>query len=174
VAVAVKEGDTSIQRTVAWQLSGSEAPGFQSAALRRVARPRGPINRRALTPAVVQNQTLARPMVKLLQTLPPVNRVVITVPPRIFVGRMATIRSISDAANTPHIDQARLAAANFNATVRPPVLTIHETQGQGFRAIDDGGRRAQIDIGTRQAAVAHLSKLRGSASPSKSCSVFLT
>ena len=160
VAVSVKEGDTSIQRTVAWQLSGSEAPGFQSAALRRVARPRGPINRRALTPAVVQNQTLARPMVKLLQTLPPVNRVVVTVPPRIFVGRMATIRSISDAANTPHIDQARLAAANFNATVRPPVLTIHETQGQGFRAIDDGGRREpRLTSEFRQAAVAHLSKL---------------
>ena len=46
-----------MQRTVAWQVSGSEAPGFESAVLRRVARPRGPINRRALTAPVVQTQT---------------------------------------------------------------------------------------------------------------------
>ena len=78
VAVSVQDGQTSIQRTVAWQLNGSQAPGFESATLRRVARPRGPINRRALTPAVVQNQTFARPMVKLTQTLPPVDRIVIT------------------------------------------------------------------------------------------------
>ncbi|MDF0673275.1 MAG: hypothetical protein P0120_02875 [Nitrospira sp.] len=160
VAVSVKVGDTNVQRTVAWQMSGSEAPGFQSAALRRVARPRGPINRRALTPAVVQNQTFARPMVKLLQTLPPVNRVVMTPPPRIFVGRMATIKSVSDVANTPHIDQARLVPANFNSTVRPPVLTIRETQGEGFRAVDDGGlREPTLMAEFRQAAVAHLSKL---------------
>ena len=73
VAVSVQDGQTSMQRTVAWQLNGSQAPGFESATLRRVARPRGPINRRALTPAVVQNQTFARPMVKLTQTLPPVD-----------------------------------------------------------------------------------------------------
>ena len=113
VAVSVQEGQTIIQRTVAWQLNGSQAPGFQSAALRRVARPRGPINRRALTPAVVQNQTFARPMVKLTQTLPPVDRVVITGPPRIFVGRMVTIKSVSDAALTPQIDPAKLTPANI-------------------------------------------------------------
>ena len=142
VAVSVQEGQTSVQRTVAWQLNGSQAPGFQSATLRRVARPRGPINRRALTPAVVQNQTFARPMVKLTQTLPPVDRVVITGPPRIFVGRMVTIKSVSDAALTPQIDPARISTpANVSAAVRPPVLTIHETQGPGFRAIDDGGSR---------------------------------
>lgn len=160
VAVSVNVGDTNIQRTVAWQLSGSEAPGFQSAALRRVARPRGPINRRALTPAVVQNQTVARPMMKLLTTLPPVDRVVITPPSRIFVGRMATIKSVSEVANTPHIDQTRLAPTNFNPAVRPPVLTIRGPQGDIFRAVDDGGRREPTLMAEfRQAAVAHLSKL---------------
>lgn len=160
VAVSVKVGDTTIQRTVAWQVNGSEAPGFQSAALRRVARPRGPVNRRALTPAIVHTQIVARPMVKLLQTLPPVNRVVITLPPRIFVGRMATIKSVSDVANTPQIDQARLVATSFNVTVRPPALTIHETQGQGFRAVDEGGsREPTLTSEFRQAAATHLSKL---------------
>src|SRR5688572_19918911 len=131
VAVSVQDGQTSIQRTVAWQLNGSQAPGFESATLRRVARPRGPINRRALTPAVVQKQTLARPMVKLTQTLPPVDRIVITVPPRIFVARMATIKSVSDVALTPQIDSARLTSTTISTATRPPVLTIHETQGQG-------------------------------------------
>lgn len=194
VAVSIKEGETNVQRTVAWQLSGSEAPGFQSATLRRVARPRGPINRRALTPVVVHNQTFARPMVKLLQALPPVNRVVIPTPPRVLVGRMSTIRSVSDAANTPQIDQARLVPANFSVpispsifdpTVRPPFrpsvvirpsigpgierpprpsgltsLTIRETQGQGFRALDDGGPgEPRLMTEFRQAAFAHLSKL---------------
>lgn len=160
VAVSVKVGDTNIQRTVAWQLNGSEVPGFQSAALRRVARPRGPINRRALTPAVVQNQTFARPMVKLLQTLPPVNRVVMTVPPRVFVGRMATIKSVSDVANTPQIDQTRLVPTNFTSIVRPPVLTIRGPEGDLFRAVDDGGwREPTLMAEFRQAAVAHLSKL---------------
>ena len=195
VAVSIKEGETTVQRTVAWQLSGSEAPGFQSAALRRVARPRGPINRRALTPVVVRNQTFARPMVKLLQALPPVSRVVLPSPPRALVGRMATIRSVSDAAGTPQIDQARLVPANFSVplsptsfdpTVRPPFrpsiirpsvirpsvgteierpprlsgLTIRETQGQGFQALDDGGAgEPRLKAEFRQAAFAHLSKL---------------
>ena len=159
VAVSVQEGPTIIQRTVAWQLNGSQAPGFQSAALRRVARPRGAINRRALTPAVVQNQTFARPMVKLTQTLPPVDRIVITRPPRILVARMATIKSVSDVAVTPQIDSARLTPASFNATVRPPVLTIHETQGEGFRAIDDGSSEPTLMAEFRVAAAAHLSKL---------------
>ena len=37
VAVSVQEGQTNVQRTLAWQLNGSQAPGFQSATLRRVA-----------------------------------------------------------------------------------------------------------------------------------------
>lgn len=187
VAVSVKVGESNVQRTVAWQLSGSEVPGFQSAVLRRVARPRGAINRRALTPAIVQTQIVARPMMKLFQSLPPVNRIVIIPPPRIFVGRMATIKSVSDAAGTPHIDQTRLVPSNFTSTVpppiftppvqpsvlrseikplvftptvRPPVLTIHETQGQSFRAVDDGGpREPTLMTEFRQAAFAHLSKL---------------
>ena len=164
VAVSVQDGQTSIQRTVAWQLNGSEAPGFESATLRRVARPRGPINRRALTPAVVQNQTLARPMVKLTQTLPPVTRIVITRPPRILVAQMVTIKSVSDVAQTPQFDSVRLTSPTINTAVRPPVLTIHETQGPGFREIDDEFREATLFAEFRAAAAAHLSKLvrRGS------------
>jgi hypothetical protein len=159
VAVSVQDGQTSIQRTVAWQLNGSQAPGFESATLRRVARPRGPINRRALTPAVVQNQTVARPMVKLTQTLPPVGRIVITAPPRIFVGRMVTIKSVSDAALTPQIDSVRLSPTTINTAVRPPVLTFHETQGQTFRAIDEEFREPPPVAEFRAAAATHLSKL---------------
>ena len=169
VAVSVQDGQTSIQRTVAWQLNGSQAPGFESATLRRVARPRGPINRRALTPAVVQNQTFARPMVKLTQTLPPVDRVVITGPPRIFVARMVTIKSVSDAALTPQIDSARLTSTSISTAVRPPVLTIHETQGPGFRAIDDEFREATLMAEFRAAASAHLSKLVRLGSIGKIC-----
>ena len=160
VAVSVQEGQTIVQRTVAWQLNGSQAPGFQSAALRRVARPRGAINRRALTPAVVQNQTLARPMVKLTQTLPPVDRVVITGPPRIFVGRMVTIKSVSDAALTPQFDPAKLTPANIaNTNFRPPVLTIRETQGRSFQSFDDEFSEVTLTAEFRAAAGAHLTKL---------------
>ena len=56
-----------------------------------------------VTPAVVQNQTLARPMVKLTQTLPPVDRIVIAGPARIVCRRMVTMKSVSgccgDASN---------------------------------------------------------------------------
>jgi hypothetical protein len=159
VAVSVPDGQTSLQRTVAWQLNGSQAPGFESATLRRVARPRGPINRRALTPAVVQNQTFARPMVKLTQALPPVDRVVVQVPPRNFVGRMVTIKSVSDAAATPQFDSARLTSTTISAAARPPVLTIHETQGQGFQERGNESREATLFAEFRQAASAHLSKV---------------
>ena len=160
VAVSVQDGQTTIQRTVAWQLNGSQAPGFQSATLRRVARPRGPINRRALTPAVVQNQTLARPMVKLTQTLPPVDRIVITGPARRVVGQMVTIKSVSDVAATPQIDSVRLSPTTVSGAVRPARLLIHETQSPGFLAIDDGGAVEHPLIAEfRGAASAHLSKL---------------
>jgi hypothetical protein len=160
VAVSVQEGQTIVQRTVAWQLNGSQAPGFQSAALRRVARPRGAINRRALTPAVVQNQTFARPMVKLTQTLPPVDRVVITGPPRIFVGRIVTIKSVSDAALTPQFDPAKLTPANIaDRNFRPPVLTIRETQGRSFQSFDDEFSEVTLTAEFRAAAGAHLTKL---------------
>jgi hypothetical protein len=159
VAVSVQDGQTSVRRTVAWQLNGSQAPGFESATLRRVARPRGPINRRALTPAVVQNQTLARPMVKLTQTLPPVDRIVITSPPRIVVARMVTIKSVSDVALTPQFDSARLTSTTISTSVRPPVLTIHETQGREFRADDEEFRETTLFAEFRAAAAAHLSKL---------------
>lgn len=164
VAVQVQEGQVSVQRTLAWQLNGSEAPGFQSAALRRAARPRGPINRRALTPAVVQSQTRARPMVRLTQTLPPVSRVVVTGPPRIFVGRMATIRSVSEAALTPQIDPGRLTSTNLQTTVRPPALTIRETQGQAFQWLDEEFQEPMLMAEFRAAATAHLARLaRGGA-----------
>jgi hypothetical protein len=93
---------------------------------------------------VVQNQTFARPMVSLTQTLPPVNRVVITGPPRIFVGTIVTIKGVSDVVLTPQIDPARLSPTNVTAAVRPPMLTIRETQGQGFREIDDEFREATL------------------------------
>jgi hypothetical protein len=160
VAVSVQEDQTIVQRTVAWQLNGSQAPGFQSAALRRVARPRGAINRRALTPAVVQNQTFARPMVKLTQTLPPVDRIVVTGPPRIFVGRIVTIKSVSDAALTPQFDPAKLTPANIaNINFRPPVLTIRETQGRSFQSFDDEFSEVTLTKEFRAAAGAHLTKL---------------
>jgi hypothetical protein len=158
VAVSVQEGQARVQRTMAWQLNRSEAPGFQSAALRRVARPRGPINRRALTPAVVQSQTFARPMVKLTQTLPPVDRLVNTGPPRIFVGRIVTIRSVSDAALTSQIDPVRLSAASIRTTARPPVLTIRETQGQAFQSLDEEFREPTLVAEFREAAATHLTR----------------
>ncbi|MEP7304356.1 MAG: hypothetical protein ABJA98_02450 [Acidobacteriota bacterium] len=168
VAVSVQEGQTNVQRTLAWQLNGSQAPGFQSATLRRVARPRGAINRRALTPAVVQNQTFARPMVSLTQTLPPVNRVVITGPPRIFVGTIVTIKGVSDAVLTPQIDPARLSSTSISAAVRPAQLRIQETQNPGFLAIDDGGvREPTLMAEFRAAASANLSKLVRIGSTSK-------
>jgi hypothetical protein len=160
VAVSVQEGQAIVQRTVAWQLNGSQAPGFQSAALRRAARPRGAINRRALTPAVVQNQTFARPMVKLTQTLPPVDRIVVTRPPRIFVGQMVTIKSVSDAALTPQFDPAKLTPANIgNTNFRPPVLTIRETQGPSFQSFDDEFSEVTLTREFRAAAGEHLTRL---------------
>ena len=138
VAVSVQDGQTSVQRTLAWQLSGSKAPGFQSATLRRVARPRGAINRRALTPAVVQNQTFARPMVSLTQTLPPVDRVVITGPPRIFVGTIVTIKGVSDAVLTPQIDPARSLAHQ------------HQQRGASRRADDPRDARSGVSSHRRR------------------------
>jgi len=160
VAVSVQDGQTTVQRTLAWQLDGSQAPGFQSATLRRVARPRGAINRRALTPAIVQNQTLARPMVALTQTLPPVGRVVVTGPPRIFVGTIVTIKGVSDAVLTPQIDPARLSATSISTAVRPPRLRIQEAQNPGFQALDDGSSvEPTLMAEFRAAATAHLSRL---------------
>jgi hypothetical protein len=159
IAVPVPEGQTTLQRTVAWQLNGSQAPGFESATLRRVARPRGPINRRALTPAVVRAQTVARPMVKLTQTLPAVDRIVNAVPPRTLVAQMVTIKSVSDVAATPQFNPAKLTPANIAIPTRPPMLTINETQGRSFQDFDDEFSEIELFAEFRAAAAAHLSKL---------------
>lgn len=159
VAVSVQEGPNRVQRTLAWQLNGSQAPGFESAVLRRAARPRGPMNRRALTPAVVQNQTFARPMVKLTQALPPVNRVVVSGPPRIFVGRIVTIQSVSEAALTPQVDSAKLTAANVTAAFRPSSFMVRETQGDRFQSVDEEFQDPLLIAEFRAAASSHLSNL---------------
>ena len=162
VAVAVPEG----QRTVAWQVNGSAAPGFESAILRKVARPRGPINRRALTPLVLQTQTQARPMVKLLGTLPDVIRVVPIRPTRVVVGTMVTIKKVSDSAGTPQIDHTKLLPVSIPPTPiprgrRPQVFEIRETQGQSQRSIDNNFSTIEPRLlgEFRQAAAAHLTKV---------------
>jgi hypothetical protein len=161
VAVVAPEG----QRTVAWQISGSEAPGFQSAILRRVARPRGPINRRALTLPVLQMQVQARPMVKLMNALPDVIRKIPPRPTRIPVGTMVTIKKVSDNAGTPQIDQAKVVPAGIPATPiprgqRPQFFEIKETQGQSRRSIDNNfsAPEPRLIAEFRLAARAHLSK----------------
>ena len=162
VAVALPEG----QRTVAWQLSGSEAPGFESGTLRRLGRPRGPINRRALTAPVVQSLTQARPMVRLLDALPDVTRVVVVPPVRVPVGSIVTIQKVSAAAGTPAIDQAKVAPGNIPATPiprgqRPQNFVIHDTQGQSQRSIDNNfpAPEPRLLAEFRVAALAHLTKV---------------
>ena len=98
-------------------------------------------------------------MVKLTQTLPPVNRVVITNPPRIFVGRIVTIKGVSDAALTPQVDQAKLSSTNLSTFVRPPILTIRETQGQQFQWLDEEFQEVLL----MARATLELAKLRRSA-----------
>ena len=153
---------TAMQRTVAWQVNGSEAPGFESAVLRRVARPRGPINRRALTAPVLLTQTRARPMVKLLQTLPDVDRIVAQRPPRISVGTMVTIKNVSDRAGMPAVGSTAISGITIGEAPFPTFLQVRETQGRKQAALFGGV------VGTpvvprlmeefRQAAAAHLAK----------------
>ena len=162
VAVDVAVGTTSMQRTVAWQVSGSEAPGFESAVLRRVARPRGPINRRALTAPVLLTQTQARPLVKLLQTLPDVDRIVAQRPPRVAVGTMVTIKNVSDRAGMPTVGSTAISGITIGEAPFPTFLQVRETQGRKQAALFGGV------VGTpvvprlmeefRQAAAAHLAK----------------
>jgi hypothetical protein len=147
----VQSTDAAGARTIATDIWSSESPAFCSAVLRRVARPRGPLNRRSLPIQFLTTQT--RRLVKLLDPLP-------VAPPRVpFLLRpirpripgMVTVKRVSDAAGPPVIDASKLTPAKVQA----------EPAHGFFLWKVDHWERSSVSFGQdfRKAAFDHLSRV---------------
>lgn len=146
-------------RTAAAQVWSSVFPEFAIPALRRVARPRGPVNRRFLARDFVATQN--RRLVKLVDALPPPVRrpgtLQVTVIRRSIFSSMITIRQVSAAANLPSVDASKLTPAAVAA--QPAVgffVWINPTPqipGHWERST------AQFGQQLRQAALDHLNRV---------------
>ncbi len=102
--------------TVASKILESEFPAFSMATLRRVARPRGPLNRRAL--AGFESQPKKRPLVKLEDSLPvlrPRPLRPVPLPFRQRIPGMVTVKKVSDASGEPLVDSMKLTPAKVQA-----------------------------------------------------------
>ncbi len=138
-------------KTMAADILSSEFPAFCLAALRRAARPRGPVNRRALTPLFLSTHN--RRLVELLDSLPtgpprrpfPLRRVVQPAP------SLVTANKVSNAAGTPRVEAAKMSAASVQA----------EPSHGFFLWKTDHWERSSVAFGQefRQAAFDHLSRI---------------
>jgi hypothetical protein len=138
-------------QTMAAAIVSSEVPAFCLAALRRAARPRGPMNRRALSTQFLSIHN--RRLVKLFDSLPigPPRR---PFPLRPFVRpaqSLVTARKVSDAAGAPLVDTSKMTAASVQA----------EPSHGFFLWKTDHWERSSVAFGQefRQAAVDHLSRI---------------
>lgn len=147
-------------RTAAAQVWSSQFPEFAVPALRRVARPRGPINRRFLARDFVATQN--RRLVKLVDVLlPPVRRPgslsslpVIT---RQLVSSMISIRKVSAAAGLPSVDANKLTPA---AVAAQPAGGFFVWKTDPTGQIPGHWERSSVQFGQqlRQAALDHLNR----------------
>src|SRR5262249_15209112 len=135
--------------------------------LRRVARPRGAINRRFLPASVRQAQT--RPLMAFLQTpstLPPSPRPVNYmpyIPPRIIRGTMVTLAAMYPEEQTPQRffgteAEIRGAPGGYYSWIWN--TTGNQSQVQGYAGGHWELASAAFDRDFRDAAVAQLSRLQ--------------
>jgi hypothetical protein len=147
-------------RTSAAQVWSSEFPAFSAPALRRLARPRGPVNRRFLARDFVATQN--RRLVKLVDTLPPPVRrpgsLPVSVITRQLVSSMVSIRKVSAAAGLPSVDANKLTPA---AVAAQPAggFFVWKTDPSG--QIPGHWERSTVQFGQqfRQAALDHLNRV---------------
>ena len=147
-------------RTAAAQVWSSAFPEFSVPALRRVARPRGPVNRRFLSRDFVATQN--RRLVKLVDALPPPVRrpgsLPVTVLTRSTFSSMISIRKISAAAGLPSVDANKLTPA---AVAAQPAggFFVWKTDPSG--QIPGHWERSTVQFGQqfRQAALDHLNRV---------------
>jgi len=154
----IPAGGSAGLRTVGAQVWSSEFPDFCLPALRRVARPRGPLNRRFLARDFMATQN--RRLVRLLDTLPPALRRpgVSAGVTRQSVSAMISIRKISTAAGLPAVDAGRLTPANvLSQPVGGFFIWIVDPSGQ----ISGHWERSSALFGQqlRQAAFDHLNRV---------------
>ena len=127
-------------------------------ALRRVARPRGPVNRRFLARDFTATQN--RRLVKLVDTLPPPIRrpgsLPVTVITRTLFSSMISIRQVSAAAGLPSVDANRLTAAAVAAQPASGFFVWVNPTAQ----IPGHWERSSVQFGQqfRQAALDHLNR----------------
>lgn len=147
----VAASETTGAKTVATDIWSSEFPAFCTTLLRRVARPRGSVNRRFLPAQFLSTHT--RPLVKLLDHLP-------TVPPklpfllrplRLRIAGMVTPKRVSDAAGLPLVDVSKMTPAKVQA----------EPSHGFFIWKVDHWERSSVSFGQefRQAAFDHLNRV---------------
>ena len=139
-----------LDKSAVVEIESSVFPTFSRTVLRRVARPRGPLNRRALSASYLAEQP--RPLVKLLDQLPlpPLRPSVPGAPVRRSPG-MISIARVSGAANTPGVDPKKLTPSQMENAPGSPYLWVH-----------DHWERTPASFSTafRQAAIDHLSSIR--------------
>jgi hypothetical protein len=145
-------------RTSAAQVWSSEFPAFCVPALRRVARPRGSLNRRFLPRDFMATQN--RRLVQLLDALPPAPRrpgISVSVA-RQSVSAMISIRKVSTAAGLPAVDAARLTPANV---LSEPVHGFFIWKVDPSGQIPGHWERTTAEFGQqlRQAAFDHLNRV---------------
>jgi hypothetical protein len=107
--------ESTLRGTAAAEIWSSEFPAFCSPVLRRVARPRGPVNRRILTRDFLATQN--RRLVKLVDVLPSAPKRPQPSPDRVgrSVPGMVTIQRISTAAQLPSVDARKLTPASVQS-----------------------------------------------------------
>jgi hypothetical protein len=145
-------------RTAAAQVWLSEFPTFCAPALRRVARPRGPVNRRFLARDFVATQN--RRLVKLVDTLPPPVRrpgSSSPVPTRSLFSSMISIRKVSAGAGLPSVDASKLTPAAVAAQPGGGFFVWKDASGQ----IRGHWERSTVQFvqQVRQAALDHLNRV---------------
>ena len=147
-------------RTAAAQVWASLFPEFSVPALRRIARPRGPVNRRFLARDFVATQN--RRLVKLMDSLPPAKPRPGKLPSigisRQFNSSMISIRNVSAAAGLPSVDASRLTPAAVAAQPASGFF-IWKTDPSG--QIRGHWERSSVQFAEqlRAAALAHLNRV---------------
>ncbi len=147
-------------RTAAAQVWSSAFPEFAVPALRRVARPRGPVNRRFLSRDFVATQN--RRLVKLVDALPPPVRrpgsLSGAVIMRSVFSSMISIRKVSAAAGLPSVDANKLTPA---AVAAQPAGGFFVWKTDPTGQIPGHWERSSAQFGQqlRQAALDHLNRV---------------
>ncbi|MFN0123864.1 MAG: hypothetical protein ACKV2V_25455 [Blastocatellia bacterium] len=171
-------GAPGAKATMAWKMQESEFPAFSSPALRRVARPRGPINRRAQPPGAMAAQP---PLLLTLFKAPAQPTGPAPRPPVTPVGPLSPVNPVLRAVALPRpagkvnwqMVATAMALPDFPFFVTPEMVRAAKPHPQ-FRVRAVGGFNAAINdylpagqtgadnidaAEFRQAAALHLEKI---------------